>query len=399
VLALAALGYLGAYVTLALLRVRYPFELEWMEGGAVDHVRWLLAGRPLYGPPSLSFVPFIYTPFYFYLCALVTKLLGVGYAPLRLVSIASSLGCCVLLFLLLRRETGRASLGLVGAGLFAATYPLSGAWMDLARVDSLSLVLLLLGVYLLRLATRPASLLLAGIAFWLAYLSKQTALLVVLPVLVAAFVHWRGRGVFLLAGVLVPLLVGNWLLDHTTGGWFSYYAFTLPRNHALYPPMWIGFWREDLLAKLAPALVLALLAVCWREPGRDRWPALLYPALALGALAAAWSSRLHVGGYLNVLLPLHATLALLAPMALARSFAAAGSRASAMRVAVHALCALQFALLLYHPSAYLPRPGDVAAGEKLLATLAAVKGDVFVPDHGYLTARVGKPSFAHGMAI
>jgi len=249
-------------------------------------------------------------------------------------------------------------------------------------------------VYLLRVASGSASLLLAGVAFWLAYLTKQTALIILLPVVVAAFVHWRGRGVFLLAGVLVPLLVGNWLLDHTTGGWFSYYAFTLPRNHALYPPMWVGFWREDVLPKLSPALALALLAVCWREPGRDRWPALLYPALALGALAAAWSSRLHVGGYLNVLLPLHAVLALLAPMALSRSFAAARWRG-----VVHALCALQFALLLYHPSIYLPRPGDAAAGKKLLATLAAVKGDVFVPDHGYLAPRVGKPSFAHGMAI
>jgi len=44
--------YLGSYLTVALLRVGYPFELEWMEGTIADHVRRILDGQPLYVPPQ-----------------------------------------------------------------------------------------------------------------------------------------------------------------------------------------------------------------------------------------------------------------------------------------------------------------------------------------------------------
>ena len=37
------------YVVVALLRLRYPYELEWIEGGMVNHVAQLRSGQPLYG--------------------------------------------------------------------------------------------------------------------------------------------------------------------------------------------------------------------------------------------------------------------------------------------------------------------------------------------------------------
>ena len=54
------------YIIIALIRIRYPFELEWIEGALVDHVNWLLTGHKLYVQPSLDFVPYFYTPLYFY---------------------------------------------------------------------------------------------------------------------------------------------------------------------------------------------------------------------------------------------------------------------------------------------------------------------------------------------
>ena len=50
-------GYLVLYAVLAALRVRYPFDLEWLEGAMVDHVRTILEGRPLYPEPSLDVHP------------------------------------------------------------------------------------------------------------------------------------------------------------------------------------------------------------------------------------------------------------------------------------------------------------------------------------------------------
>ncbi|MBL8716184.1 MAG: hypothetical protein JNL79_09325, partial [Myxococcales bacterium] len=70
---LAGVGgsFLVLYVFVALRRLVYPFDLEWMEGGMVDQVRWILAGHKLYVKPSIDFVPFIYNPLYFYVSALV----------------------------------------------------------------------------------------------------------------------------------------------------------------------------------------------------------------------------------------------------------------------------------------------------------------------------------------
>src|SRR5262245_40564630 len=85
-----ALLYLAVYVTIALFRLGHPFELEWMEGGIVDHVRKVVEHRPLYAKPSLSFVSFFYPPFYYWVGAAVSSVLGIGFLPLRLASFLSS---------------------------------------------------------------------------------------------------------------------------------------------------------------------------------------------------------------------------------------------------------------------------------------------------------------------
>ena len=65
----AALWYLGAYLVVALARLNYPYDLEWMEGGTLEHVARVLGGRPLYVAPSLEFTPYIYAPLYYYVAA------------------------------------------------------------------------------------------------------------------------------------------------------------------------------------------------------------------------------------------------------------------------------------------------------------------------------------------
>jgi hypothetical protein len=86
-LATAALWYLGSYLVVALARVAYPYDLEWMEGGVLEHVARVLHGQPLYVPPSLEFTPYIYAPLYYYVGALFAKLFGLRLLALRMVSI------------------------------------------------------------------------------------------------------------------------------------------------------------------------------------------------------------------------------------------------------------------------------------------------------------------------
>src|SRR6185369_11021976 len=117
-LLLLAISALGSYLVLAVIHLRYPFELEWMEGGSVDHVRRIVAGQKLYVKPTLDFAPFIYTPLYFYVAAASAKILGVGFFSARLVSFVSSLVALALVARFVQRETRSPFHGLLAAGLY-----------------------------------------------------------------------------------------------------------------------------------------------------------------------------------------------------------------------------------------------------------------------------------------
>ena len=160
-----------------LLRLRYPYELEWIEGGMVNHVARLRSGQPLYGAPSLTFTPDIYTPLYFVVSALVSVLTGTGFVSLRLVSIVASLVLLAALAKLADRETKDPVAAVVAAGLFAACYRISGAWLDIAREDTLCIALLFCGLVVARDARTGRRGVAAGALVSLSFLTKQVALL------------------------------------------------------------------------------------------------------------------------------------------------------------------------------------------------------------------------------
>jgi hypothetical protein len=135
---LAALAFVVSYVCIALLRIDYPFEIEWMEGGSRGHVARILSGEALYGPPTLAFTPFIYTPLYFQVTAWLVPVFAEGFLALRFVSWFASLGCFALVAAFVLGETRNRVAALLAMGVFAATYRISGAWFDIARVDRCS---------------------------------------------------------------------------------------------------------------------------------------------------------------------------------------------------------------------------------------------------------------------
>ena len=69
VLGVAAAAAVAAFALLAVRRATYPYPIEWLEGGAVEHVRRILQGRALYPAPSVDFVAYPYPPLYFRLSA------------------------------------------------------------------------------------------------------------------------------------------------------------------------------------------------------------------------------------------------------------------------------------------------------------------------------------------
>ncbi|HEV2309133.1 MAG TPA: hypothetical protein VGU73_01305, partial [Acidimicrobiia bacterium] len=130
----AAVGFVACYLAVALARFNYPYPLEWLEGGVLQHVQRVLHGQSLYGAPSIRFTPFLYTPLYYYLSAGAAWLFGLHLSTLRMVSIGASLVAFGAVGALVWLETRNRWAAACAVGVFAATFRLGGAWLDLARV-------------------------------------------------------------------------------------------------------------------------------------------------------------------------------------------------------------------------------------------------------------------------
>ena len=165
-LATMALIYITAFIFIALARMNFPFELNWMEGGMLDVVNRALDGKPIFAEPNIDYVPFIYTPLYFYVSALVAKIIGSGFTALRLVSFISTIGSFLIIFLFVWRETRNKFIGLLSVGMFAAFYDFSDTWYDIGRNDSLCLFLLLLALFLIRFYQNYGSFIISGILYF-----------------------------------------------------------------------------------------------------------------------------------------------------------------------------------------------------------------------------------------
>ncbi|MEO5929593.1 MAG: glycosyltransferase family 39 protein [Candidatus Kapaibacterium sp.] len=398
----AALFDVALYLFVVFRRIGFPFELEWMEGGAVDHVLRILHGLPLYAKPSLTFVPYIYPPLYYYLSAAASLVLGEGFFPLRVISFAASIGAFAMVFMIVRRETANIFAGIIGAALFAATFPLSDGWFDIGRVDSLFIFLLLVAIYFIRFVPTRGGYIVAGIFIILSYLTKQTALGISFALMLyCALVDWRKSLWFI--GTVGFLAVASFLiLNHIYDGWYAYYLYKLPAGHALEWPILATFWVRDILPPLAVSILIAVLylAIGDVESGRRRY---FYPLLALGMVGWGLLSRMHIGGYVNVLIPVHAVIAILCGIAIPRLTEyfqrEAPEKARGIEAFISIAFIVQFALLAYNPRKIIPAPGDVAAGGRMLDAMRSIRGDIFMEHHSYLPVLAGKNSNAQGQAI
>jgi 4-amino-4-deoxy-L-arabinose transferase-like glycosyltransferase len=393
-----ALWYLGSYLVVALARIGYPYDLEWMEGGSLEHVARVLHGQVIYVPPSLEFTPYIYAPLYYYVAAVFAKLFGLRLLSLRMVSLAASLGVFALIALLVRLRTRSRLAALVAVGLFAALFQRSGAFFDLARVDSLALFLTLLPVWLLLRSERHD--LAAGALLAAAFFTKQSMLLIAAPVVLARAWSLRGpRRLQCLAAFFALAAGGTGLLHLYTHGWSTYYLFTLPASHSWIAGSWIGYWRDDLFLTVPVAMLALAFAIAGARRGVTAQPVEL--AVVLGCLVESWSSRMHSGAFSNVLMPIYACLAWQTGTVMGRldDSAPVPFGRPIVRTLAPWACLLQLALLWFAPWKQVPTGADRAAGAALVARLAAVPGPVLVPFHPHLARLAGKATGAQEMAL
>ena len=391
---LLAAAFFLSFLYIGFSTLNYPFHLEWMEGQIIDVVQRVVDGKPLYTPPAIEYVPFIYTPLYYYVSAFAALFTGVDFFPARLVSFLSAIGIGAIMYAWLRKENVARLQSLVAAGLFFATYKLSGRWFDVARIDSFFLLLTLSGLFVFFHYHGRKTCILAGMLLAAAFFTKQAAVMMAVPVLLAwLLIDWRKS--VMTGGVMALLiLAGCAVLYWQSDGWFYFYAFEIPAGHPWNELQLWRFWSHEILKPLGVLCLLAII-LTWRLCASDKKKACAYAALAIGLIGGSYVMRLHSYSYLNVLMPAHAALALLAGLSL--PYLAALHKKWLMSAAYMAL-AVQLAVLAYHPLKLIPTQEDVRMGAEFLNEIAKVPGDIFMPELQFVQTRVGKKSYAFGMA-
>lgn len=392
------LAILSAHVLLVAAvvaaRMRYPFELEWLEGVSLQQVGRLLAGQPLYAPPTLEFAAANYPPLYPAAAALAARVLGATLPTLRLVSVLATLACAIAIGRMLLRAGAGAFAAAVAIGCFAALWGPGGHWFDIARADMLFLALSLMALASAGRGDRPVrGGILCGALAGLAFLTKQSALPMLLPMFAVMLVRDRRRGVAALLTVAGVAGGATAWLDAASGGWYRFYVFGVALGHHAQAAAFPGIVRTAL-APLAPLLALIVTGLMAPAGARAPRPPATVLAWAAGAILTALWLRSYPNGYRNVEVPMHAALALLAGFAWAGIAAWTRTldrtRAAWVTMVVAAVLGLQLGRLLDDPRPQIPTHADQAAGRALVARLAAVNGEVFVPSHPYLAERAGR---------
>jgi 4-amino-4-deoxy-L-arabinose transferase-like glycosyltransferase len=404
IVVLAVVLYIGVYAYVALVRMPYPYELEWIESGFVGQVGRILTGQPVYGPPDIAFTPFLYTPLFFYLAAAAAKITGAGFLPLRLVSFLSSLVAMGGMFAVVFRRKRNAVAALLAAGLLAASYRITGAWLDVGRVDSLAVALLVLFCLALPSSPDRFRFLISGLLAALMVLAKQSMLVAVLPFFLVHLLEFRRRALWMAAGFLAPLgLVTLWL-NLTSGGWYSFYTFDLlfQQTEWLGQEVIVAFWKTDLLRHYFPSIGFAAagLFLLFRRERSEFWKWL---SLLAGAVLCSFLARIKAGGYDNVLLPSIAVLGILLGIGWDRLTEKLVRDPNTVRDGVGILLAVaalyQFYHLRYSPADQLPTERDYRAGEAFVQYLSDLPGEVYVPYHTQYAVMAGKQPYAHQAAL
>jgi hypothetical protein len=122
--------------------------------------------------------------------------------------------------------------------------------------------------------------------------------------------------------------------------------------------------------------------------------------VAASLLVESYLGRLHMGSWLNDLMPAHAALSMLMPLVLFALGAGSEGRARvAWRMAVGFTLAAQFALLSYDRHDHSVKRGSRREGSALVERFRREAGDVLVVNHPYLAVLAGKRPYAHQMAM
>lgn len=455
-LAVPGLVQLGLLLYAVARRFAYPYDLEWMEGGLLAHAARLDAGQSMYPPPSMDFIPYLYTPLYPALVALLGQAVGISYQLGRAISVVSILGVIALMGLAIHaaatdrgaatRTSPDASAdtsadasadahgqparlaawcgAAVAAGFFAATYPWVEGWYDLVRADALFLFMILGGLLLLRARARAGhgwrgqlGVALAAAVLAASFFCKQTGVLYVATGGALLLVwNWRRLPVYVLTAGVIGLGGTAWL-DQSTGGWFWTYIYEVHQAHDFNDDRFYKSFAHILgkFPAMTATVAAGLIAVTVSWIARRRRPAGAASMLcwtfvfAVSCLVGAlgWATQ---WAHFNAYMPAMMTGALAAGVALPALCGAVEPWLARRSVWLRSLpaaalalaCGLQLYQARWQPGVFVPTARDRAAGHALIEHIRALRadGDVYLPYHPWYARLAGQDAlFTHRMGL
>ena len=408
---LAAFVSTATCLLVAVNRIAYPYDIDFLENSMLMQSLRIAHGQPVYLPPNVEFVPHVYTPLYMWLGGMLFRVTGPGYVPLRLMSFGATLISAFVIYRAARYESGRGWLAIACAGLYFGGYRIIDGWYELARVDSLFVMLALVafgtGVY----ARGMRRLILSALAMALVFYTKQTGVVFA----VALFLYLLmavGRRAWLFAaiylGLTVPFVV---VMNSTTGGWFDYYIFGIASSNPIEFERVVTYVRFELLGLMISLSVMAMATALLGARRSGRAILLERPWLVgiTVAIAVSGLGRASVGGAMNNLMPAYAFLCIAPALFFAEWKAwlpAIEQRwktsepvhlsllvfrlASIPAACIAALILVQFILGAYNPFRFMPSAGMRGSGDRLIERIASLDGEVFVMMHPYYALLAGK---------
>lgn len=444
-------------------RVHYPYDLEWMEGGMLHHALRIQDGHSLYAPPSVEFIPYLYTPLYPSLLALLGKAFGISYVLGRAISIFGLLVIASVAFATIvpasgsgeaakhlpraRRIAGRFARrfvaiaqpiawagAILALGLFAAVYPFVEGWYDLVRADTLFLAIATAGIAALPVLVRNGEgfaghvRVAAGAALLaLGFYCKQTGIFyVALGGAIVVVMEWRKLAAYIATAGVIGL-GGTQIMNTTTDGWFWTYISKIHRAHDFnMDRFWASFgnilWHFPAMTIVvfAAALLLLVTYVRTRELPAAAKPFLLWFVTFLLSVVVGcigWGTEFahfnaYMPAFLHGALAAGAALPLLAQCAQSlrtfqRTHEADTSATTAIDTniaqGIAGLAGLALAATCLHahwsPSRFIPTDRDEMAGDKLIERIKSFDGDVWMPSHPWYLELAGKHPFVHRMGI
>ncbi|MBU1626841.1 hypothetical protein KKB18_05675, partial [bacterium] len=341
-------------------------------------------GKPIYIPPdNPDFIPYVYTPLYFYFIGYLGKIFGLSFALARFVSFLSALGSGILIFSIIKKETENLKASFIGFAIFFSAYAFTGYWYDIVRSDSLFVFFLLLGCYLMRFKNCSTSMLImSSFVLTLSFFTKQPAYYFIgLCSLMFLFTFLR-KTVILYAFSLIFAVGGIFCANYLTSGFFWFYIFKLCVGSVFNLYLLPDLLKNYILKGISFMILILAIFLFKNLPYVLRFiksPKVIWLLGFAAGFLSFLSTMVFGGGYLNGLIPLVCFSSIC--VGLAYHYL---SKSIITKIIAIVLLILQLAFFSYDPRAQIPTKSDYELGERFIGYISKIpSNEVLVFKHSY----------------